>query len=120
MQGALSAVWAGAAMVGPLVGGVLVEQLSWSWIFWVNVPIGILTILGFVFFMHEDVTHREHRIDYLGAVLFSVSTAAFLICTSCRVLLWAASATASSLRALSRWKWKRSTTCANMARTPRR
>ncbi len=73
MQGALSAVWAGAAMIGPLVGGVLVESLSWSWIFWVNVPIGILTILGFVFFMHEDVTHREHRIDYLGAALFSVS-----------------------------------------------
>ena len=79
MQGALSAVWAGAAMIGPLVGGLLVESLSWSWIFWVNVPIGILTILGFVLFMHEDVAHREHRIDYLGAALFAVGTGAFLV-----------------------------------------
>src|SRR5687768_13127016 len=53
MQGALSSVWAAAAMVGPLAGGLLVEHLSWSWIFWVNVPVGILTIAGFVFFMHE-------------------------------------------------------------------
>jgi len=79
MQGALSAVWAAAAMVGPLAGGLLVEHLSWSWIFWVNVPIGILTIAGFVMFMHEDVTHREHKIDYLGAALFSVATGAFLV-----------------------------------------
>jgi EmrB/QacA subfamily drug resistance transporter len=89
MQGALSAVWAGAAMIGPLVGGVLVESLSWSWIFWVNVPIGILTILGFVFFMHEDVAHREHRIDYLGAALFSVSVGAFLVAlTQSATLSW--------------------------------
>jgi len=89
MQGALSAVWAGAAMVGPIVGGLLVEHLSWSWIFWVNVPVGILTILGFVFFMREDVAHREHRIDYLGAGLFAVGTAAFLIAlTQSATLSW--------------------------------
>lgn len=89
MQGALSAVWAGAAMVGPLAGGLLVEHLSWSWIFWINVPVGILTIVGFVFFMHEDVTHREHRIDYLGAALFSIATAAFLIAlTQSATLTW--------------------------------
>jgi EmrB/QacA subfamily drug resistance transporter len=79
MQGALSAVWAGAAMIGPLAGGLLVEHLSWSWIFWVNVPVGALTIAGFAFFMHEDVAHREHRIDYLGAALFLIGTAAFLV-----------------------------------------
>ena len=79
MQGALSVGVGGRGHVGPLVGGLLVEHLSWSWIFWVNVPIGILTIVGFVVFMHEDVMHREHRIDYLGAALFSVSTGAFLV-----------------------------------------
>jgi len=89
MQGALSAVWAAAAMIGPLVGGLLVETLSWSWIFWVNVPIGILTIAGFVVFMHEDVAHREHRIDYLGAALFSVATGAFLVAlTQSATLSW--------------------------------
>jgi EmrB/QacA subfamily drug resistance transporter len=79
MQAALSAVWATAAIVGPLTGGLLVEHVSWSWIFWINVPLGVLTILGFLAFMREDVAHREHRIDYLGALLFSISTGAFLI-----------------------------------------
>src|SRR6185503_16423483 len=40
---------------------------------------GILTVLGFVVFMHEDVSHREHKIDYMGAALFSVATGAFLV-----------------------------------------
>jgi EmrB/QacA subfamily drug resistance transporter len=90
VQGALSAVWAAAAMVGPLAGGILVEHLSWSWIFWINIPVGILTITGFLVFMHEDVVHRTHRIDYLGAALFSVATAAFLIAlTQSATLAWA-------------------------------
>ena len=89
MQGALSSVWAAAAMVGPLAGGLLVEHLSWSWIFWVNVPVGILTIAGFMFFMHEDVAHRAHRIDYLGAALFLIATASFLIAlTQSATLSW--------------------------------
>jgi MFS family permease len=89
MQGALSSVWAAAAMIGPLIGGLLVETLSWSWIFWVNVPVGILTVAGFVVFMHEDVAPRERRIDYLGAALFTVATGAFLIAlTQSATLSW--------------------------------
>jgi MFS family permease len=79
MQAALSSVWATAAIIGPLAGGLLVEHASWSWIFWLNVPLGVLTIAGFLAFMHEDVAHREHSIDYLGALLFSLATGAFLI-----------------------------------------
>jgi hypothetical protein len=76
-------------MIGPLAGGLLVETLSWSWIFWINVPVGILTILGFAVFMHEDIAHREHRIDYLGAALFTVATGAFLIAlTQSATLTW--------------------------------
>jgi hypothetical protein len=76
-------------MVGPLAGGLLVEHLSWSWVFWVNVPIGVLTIAGFLLFMHEDVARRAHRIDYLGAALFSLSTGAFLIAlTQSATLSW--------------------------------
>jgi len=79
IQAALSAVWAGAAMVGPFIGGLIVENLSWSWIFWINIPVGILTVAGFVFLMHEDVAPKQHKIDYLGATLFSLAVAAFLI-----------------------------------------
>ena len=79
MQAALSSVWATAAVVGPLTGGLLVEHAHWSWIFWINVPLGVVTIAGFLIFMRENVAHREHKIDYVGAVLFCVSTGAFLI-----------------------------------------
>lgn len=79
IQAVLSGTWAAAAILGPFAGGVIVEYFSWSWIFWINVPIGILTILGFVFFMREDVTHRAHSVDYPGAVLFLVSVGALLI-----------------------------------------
>jgi MFS family permease len=79
IQGALSGVWAAAAIVGPFAGGLIVEYFSWSWIFWVNVPIGFLTVGGFLLFMREDVAHRKHAVDYLGAALFSVAVAAFLI-----------------------------------------
>jgi len=79
IQAALSAVWAGAAMVGPFIGGLIVEKLSWSWIFWINIPVGILTVAGFIFLMHEDVAHKQHKIDYLGATLFSLAVAALLI-----------------------------------------
>src|SRR6185295_9806479 len=79
IQAALSAVWAGAAMIGPFIGGLIVEQFSWSWIFWINIPFGVLTVLGFMFLMHEDVAHKTHRIDYAGALLFSAAVGAFLI-----------------------------------------
>ncbi len=79
IQGVLSSVWAAAAIVGPLVGGLIVEYSSWSWIFWINIPIGIVTIAGFVVFMHEDIAHKKHSIDYLGAALFSAAIGAFLI-----------------------------------------
>jgi EmrB/QacA subfamily drug resistance transporter len=79
IQAALSGIWALAAIIGPLVGGLIVEHASWSWIFWINIPIGIFTIAGFLAFMREDVAHRKHAIDYLGAVLFSIAVGAFLI-----------------------------------------
>ncbi|HYM17186.1 MAG TPA: MFS transporter, partial [Micropepsaceae bacterium] len=79
VQAALSGVWALAAIIGPFAGGLLVEKLSWSWVFWVNIPVGILTVLGFIFLMHEDIAHKKHAIDYLGASLFSIAVGAFMI-----------------------------------------
>jgi EmrB/QacA subfamily drug resistance transporter len=79
IQAALSGVWAFAAIVGPVAGGLIVEKLSWSWVFWINIPFGILTVLGFIFLMHEDIAHKKHRIDYLGASLFSIAVGAFMI-----------------------------------------
>ena len=79
IQGWLSGVWAAAALVGPFVGGIIVAQWNWRWVFWLNLPIGILTIAGFLLFMHEDIEKKSHAIDYPGAALFSVAMSALLI-----------------------------------------
>ena len=79
VQGWLSAVWAIAAIAGPVAGGLIVQQFSWSWIFWVNVPVGAVTIAGFLLLMHEEVVRKPHVLDYGGAGLFSVAVTAFLV-----------------------------------------
>jgi EmrB/QacA subfamily drug resistance transporter len=79
VQGWLSSVWGFAAIVGPLAGGLIVEVLSWHWIFWINVPIGLLTIVGLTLFLREDVARRPHAIDYAGVALFCVAIAALLV-----------------------------------------
>ncbi|MGH8801874.1 MAG: MDR family MFS transporter, partial [Casimicrobiaceae bacterium] len=79
VQGWLSSVWGFAAIVGPLAGGLIVEALSWHWIFWINIPVGVATIAGLLLFLHEDVEHRTHTIDYLGVALFFVAITAVLV-----------------------------------------
>ncbi|MGE5170981.1 MAG: MDR family MFS transporter [Rudaea sp.] len=79
VQGWLSSVWGFAAIVGPLAGGLIVEALSWRWIFWINVPVGILTIAGLALFLREEVAPRRHAIDYTGVALFCVALAALLV-----------------------------------------
>ena len=71
VQGYLASVWAIAAVVGPTLGGVFTQFLSWPWIFFVNIPLclvaGGLLIRNF----HEKVERRSPRIDYAGAVLLT-------------------------------------------------
>ncbi|HEX2528881.1 MAG TPA: MDR family MFS transporter [Geminicoccus sp.] len=79
VQGVLSAVWASSAVIGPLAGGLIVERMHWAWIFWANIPFGLLAIAGLLMFLHERVERREHRIDYLGAALFSIAIVSLLV-----------------------------------------
>ena len=79
VQGWLSSVWGFAAIVGPLAGALIVETLSWHWIFWINVPVGLLTIAGLALFLREDVAQRPHTIDYAGVGLFCVAISALLV-----------------------------------------
>lgn len=78
-QGMLASVWALSAVIGPLAGGVIVDNFSWAWIFWINLPFGVLTIIGFLLFLRESVEHRDVRIDYTGAVLFSIAIISLLV-----------------------------------------
>jgi EmrB/QacA subfamily drug resistance transporter len=78
VQGVVASVWTAAAVLGPLAGGIIVDQLSWGWIFWINLPIGAVTIAGFAAFPREKFSSRAARIDYLGAVLFAIAIVSFL------------------------------------------
>ncbi len=72
-RGTAIGIWAGvsalALAIGPLVGGVLTERISWSWIFFVNVPVGVLGIVAARLFVDETRdTSRERRLDLPGLV----------------------------------------------------
>src|SRR5580658_5449213 len=53
IQGYLASVWAISAVLGPMAGGLIIRDWSWSWIFWINIPIGLASAAGFIFFLHE-------------------------------------------------------------------
>ena len=71
VQGYLAGVWALASVVGPTLGGVFSDYLSWRWIFFVNLPIGAAALWMFVRRFEERVTKASHKIDVLGSLLLS-------------------------------------------------
>ena len=81
-QGLFGAAFAFSSIAGPLLGGFITSALSWRWIFYVNLPIGLLA-LGFFFFGFHRPHHRvAHRIDYLGVALLTSGTVALLLVLS--------------------------------------
>jgi EmrB/QacA subfamily drug resistance transporter len=81
-MGLIGSVFAVASVAGPLLGGFFVEQLSWRWVFYVNMPIGALAVLVVIFRLHLHTPHTRHRIDYLGATLLSGGVGALILLTS--------------------------------------
>jgi EmrB/QacA subfamily drug resistance transporter len=79
VQGYLGSVWGISAVTGPALGGLLVEYVSWRYIFWINVPLGILAIAGLWLFLHENIEKKKRQIDYAGAVLLTVAISSLMI-----------------------------------------
>jgi MFS family permease len=69
-------------VVGPLLGGFFVDNLTWRWIFYVNVPIGAIALAVIASAFHARPERREHQIDYLGAVLLAAALSAVILFTS--------------------------------------
>ncbi len=90
IQGYLSGVWGFSAIVGPLLGAFIVEHLSWSVIFWVNLPIGAAAMATLAAFLPEPKLHRPHSIDVAGAVLLvlSVGTLMFALLNAVHLGWW--------------------------------
>lgn len=78
VQGIFASVWSIAGLLGPLVGGTFVDYVSWRWIFYMNVPVFVLAFVFVVGFLREKFEKKAKRIDYAGAVLFTVGLTALL------------------------------------------
>src|SRR5258705_161138 len=91
-QGYFGAVFGFSTVVGPLLGGFFVDNLSWRWIFYVNLPIGIVALAVIALAFHSSVDGQRHATYYLCALLLACTLASVVLFTSLR---WSA-ATASS------------------------
>jgi EmrB/QacA subfamily drug resistance transporter len=80
-QGFFGAVFGTATIVGPLVGGFLVDHLSWRWIFYINLPTGILAMAVIAAVLPSGSTRRRHAIDYSGALLLTAALSAVILFT---------------------------------------
>ncbi|NUS45928.1 MAG: DHA2 family efflux MFS transporter permease subunit [Mycobacteriaceae bacterium] len=65
-------------ILGPILGGWLIQSYSWHWIFLINVPIGILALIAAVALLPRDVGHAAERFDWIGMLLLSPGLALFL------------------------------------------
>ena len=73
VQGYTASVWGAASVLGPTLGGVFSQYVTWRMIFFVNLPVGALAVWMLARHLHENLTRRDHRIDYTGAGLLTGS-----------------------------------------------
>ncbi|WP_257461909.1 MDR family MFS transporter [Archangium lipolyticum] len=78
VQGAFSGVWGLAGLVGPLTGGLIVKYLTWHWVFFINVPVGVGAMALLLGFFHEQVQRKPQKLDFAGAALLSAGVVALL------------------------------------------
>lgn len=78
MTGLLGAVFGMSSVLGPLLGAYITDYLSWHWVFYVNVPIGLLSIFFIVRYYKETTPHTKQTIDWFGALTLIVTVVSLM------------------------------------------
>ena len=80
-QGMMGASFGLASIVGPAAGGFITDHFSWRWLFFVNLPFAVLTLIVVAYFMHVPNERRKHSIDVGGSVTLSLGITCLLLAT---------------------------------------
>lgn len=73
MQGLFASVWGVSSLLGPALGGLITDLLSWRWVFFINVPFGIASSVLLLIFLDEARVQRKHRLDLIGTVTLTLA-----------------------------------------------
>jgi EmrB/QacA subfamily drug resistance transporter len=88
-QGLFGAVFGATSVLGPLLGGLFTEHLSWRWVFYVNLPIGVVALVVIATTLHIPVRSAKHTIDYLGTFLIAAVATCLVLVASLGGTTWA-------------------------------
>lgn len=88
-QGLFGAVFGATSVLGPLLGGLFTQHLSWRWVFYVNLPVGIVALAVIATVLHIPRTAQRHVIDYLGTFLIAAVATCLVLVASLGGTTWA-------------------------------
>ncbi|HZR42180.1 MAG TPA: MDR family MFS transporter [Ktedonobacteraceae bacterium] len=78
VQGLFSGVWGVSSIIGPALGGLIVDHFTWRWVFFINVPFGLISAFLLIISLKEHVERQKHHLDYLGTLTLTGAIVALL------------------------------------------